>query len=58
MALCFLFERKKEMAAREHRETHDIQQTKKMVPLITREIPFGQHVSELVLGVNVLDLDL
>ena len=28
-----------------------------MVPLITREITFGQHVCELVLGVNLCDLD-
>ena len=32
---------KKEMAAREHREIHDIQQTKKMIPLITCESSFG-----------------
>ena len=25
------------MAVREHRETHDIEQTKKIVPLVTRE---------------------
>ena len=44
------------MAAREHREIHDVQ-TKKMVPLITREITFGQHVRKLVLGVNIFDLN-
>ena len=49
---------KKEMAARDHREIHDIQQTKKIVPLITCEITFAQNVSELVLGVNIFDLDL
>ena len=36
---------------------NDVEQTKKMVPLITREITFGQHVSKLVLGVNIFDLD-
>ena len=35
----------------------DIQQLKKIVPLITREIPFGQDVYEWVFGVNVTDLD-
>ena len=45
------------MAAGKHREIHDVEQTKKMVPLITREITFGQHVSKLVLGVNIFDLD-
>ena len=29
-----------------------------MMPLITGEITFGQHVRELVFGVNVFDLDL
>ena len=28
-----------------------------MIPLITREISFGQNVSELVSGVDVFDLD-
>ena len=41
-----------EMAAREHREIHNVEQTKKMIPLITRKTLFGQHVSELVFGVN------
>ena len=36
----------------------DVEQMKKIVPLITCEITFGQYVCELVLGVNVLDLDL
>ena len=30
---------------------------KMMIPLITCKISFGQHVSKLVFGVNVLDLD-
>ena len=29
-----------------------------MLPLTTREISFGQNVSELVFGVDVFDLDL
>ena len=45
------------MAAKKHREKQDVEQTKKMVPFITREITFGQHVSKLVLGVNIFDLD-
>ena len=45
------------MAAGKHREIHDVARTKKMVPFITREITFGQHVSKLVLGVNIFDLD-
>ena len=36
----------------------DVDQTQKMIPLITRETSLGQHVCELVLGVNVFDLDL
>ena len=35
----------------------DIQQMKKIVPLITREITFGQDVCDLVFGVNVTDLN-
>ena len=35
----------------------NVKRTQKMIPLITCEIPFGQYVSELVLGVNVFDLD-
>ena len=29
-----------------------------MVPLITCKTTFGQHVRELVFGVNIFDLDL
>ena len=29
----------------------------KIVPLVTCETPFSQHVCELVFGVNVTDLD-
>ena len=46
------------MAARQHRETHDVEQTKKMIPLITCEITCSQHVCGLVFGVSIFDLDL
>ena len=36
----------------------NVEQTQKMVPLITCEISLCQYVCELVLGVNVFDLDL
>ena len=45
------------MAARIHRVSHNVEQTKKMVPLITCETLFGQHVKELVFGVTIFDLD-
>ena len=45
------------MAAGKHREIHDVEQKKKMVLFITCEITFSQHVSKLVLGVNIFDLD-
>ena len=35
----------------------DIKQIQQMIPFITREIPFGQNVCELVFGVDVFDLD-
>ena len=35
----------------------NVEQTQKMIPLITCEISFGQYVCELVLGVDVFDLD-
>ena len=35
----------------------NIEQAQQMIPLITCEMSFGQNVSELVLGVDVLDLD-
>ena len=40
------------------REIHDVEQMKKMVPLIAHAITLSQHVSKLVLDVNVFDLDL
>ena len=39
-------------------KTADIEQMKKIVPLITCELSFGQNVCELTCGVNVTDLDL
>ena len=35
----------------------DVEQIKKIVPLVTREISFSQHVCELVFGVNITDLN-
>ena len=35
----------------------NIEQAQKMIPLITREISFGENVSELIFGVDVFDLD-
>ena len=46
------------MAARKHRENHNVEQTEKMIPLVTRKTPFGWNVSKLVFGVNTFDLDL
>ena len=46
------------MAARICRKAYDIEQTRKVIPLISRETSFGQNVSKLVSGVNKFDLDL
>ena len=35
----------------------NVEQAQQMIPLITRETSFGQNVSKLVFGVDVLDLD-
>ena len=35
----------------------NVKQAQQMIPLITREISFGQNVSELFFGVDVFDLD-
>ena len=35
----------------------NVEQTQKMIPIITFEISLGQHVCKLVFGVNVFDLD-
>ena len=32
--------------------------SEKVIPLISRETSFSQHVSEMVFGVNIFDLDL
>ena len=53
MALCFLIGSERnllEKATREHWEIHDVQRTKMMVPLITREASFGvcQQIGFLV----------
>ena len=45
------------MHAGKHREIHDVVQTIKVATLIARETTFGQHVCELILGVNKFDLD-
>ena len=47
-----------ELAARMRRKTHDIKQTQKMIPLISRENSGGQNVSKLVFGVSIFGLDL
>ena len=36
----------------------DVEQMKKIVPLVTCEITFGQHVRELMFGVHVPNLNL
>ena len=35
----------------------NVKQAQQMIPLIAREISFGQNVCELVFGVDVFDLD-
>ena len=47
-----------ETASRKHRDIHDVKQSAKMMPCITGEIAFRQHVSKLVFGVNIFDVDL
>ena len=42
-----------DLAAGEHRTSHDVKQTEKMIPLITGEIASRQHVCEWVFGVNM-----
>ena len=39
-----------EMAARGHRKAHDVEQTEKVIPFITSEIAFRQHVCESFFG--------
>ena len=38
-------------------EMADVEQTQKMIPLMTCEISLGQYVCDLVFGVKVFDLD-
>ena len=40
-----------------HREIHNVERTKKVIPFISWETSSGQNVSELVSGVHILDLD-
>ena len=55
----FFFEKKwSEMVARRHRKIHDVKQWENMIPLITGEVAFRQHVCKLVFGVNIFDMDL
>ena len=35
----------------------NVEQTQKMIPLITCEISLGQYIGKLVFGVNVINLD-
>ena len=39
-------------------EMADVEQMKKIVPLITCEVPSCQYICELVFGLDVLDLNL
>ena len=48
----------KSFGAAKRAEMANIEQLKKIIPLITREIPFGQYVCELVFGVDVTDLNV
>ena len=41
------------MVAGKHREIHDVEQAKKMTPLITSETTFGYQISELFFGVHL-----
>ena len=45
------------MATRKLQKVHDVEQTEKVIPFITNDIAFRQHVCELVFGINVFDLD-
>ena len=38
-------------------EVHDVKQTRKIAPFITRVTTFGQQASELVFGVETFDFD-
>ena len=45
------------MVTRKQRKTHDVDQTEKMIPFITSEMAFRQHVCEKGFCINVFDLD-
>ena len=45
------------LSAASRAEMANVEEMKKIVPLITCGVPFGQHVCELVFGVNVTDLN-
>ena len=45
------------LGAASRAEMADVEQLKKIVPVVTCEIPFGQNVCELVFGVNVSNLN-
>ena len=36
----------------------DVEQTKKIIPVVTCEVSFSEYLSDLVFGVNVPDLNL
>ena len=46
------------MAAGKDRKTHNVEQTEKVFPLITCEVPFCQYACKLVFGVDIFDLDV
>ena len=57
---CILFairaaDRAEILGAAHGAEMPDIEQMKKIVPLITCEIPFSEHVCEFMFGVNIFD---
>ena len=46
------------MDAGKQRKIHNVNQTKNITPIITRETAFSQQICELVFGVNIFDVDL
>ena len=46
------------LSAAKRAEMADVEQSKKIIPLITCEVSFGQYVCDLVFGIDVLDLNL
>ena len=57
LIITFLWSLRHGIRAALRAEKADIEQTQKVVPFITCEVPFGQNVRELILGVNIPDLD-